>query len=382
MNTSTKRSWLALAGASVLASGVLIFLLLCPHRQGDLFKQSPERRPTPPVFDGPSDQLQRTVIVPTLDTPLPEGKTAVWCASFQVAWNELRAAVGNAPIRLDGAGDLVRELNEARSPDRDLVPEMYYATAGFARDGVAGRVRDEMKRRFPDAVVPPLDEGEAAVAYAYLAASLRFHAPYFEDRLVFTDSSGKSADVRAFGFRKQRGDRARQVREQAELLFAEENLNDELTACAIDLDKNSAPHQIVAARVPKRGSLAEMYADVGRRVRKSRDGERHPAAFDRPAELVVPVMSWRIDHSFRDLEGKSFLNPSFRGLTIGRAFQVIEFSLDETGADVKSEAGVTLKGIGPPRIHLDGPYLLYMKKRGAEGPFFVMWVENSELMAR
>jgi hypothetical protein len=28
----------------------------------------------------------------------------------------------------------------------------------------------------------------------------------------------------------------------------------------------------------------------------------------------------------------------------------------------------------------DKPFLVYMKKRGAEHPFFVMWVDNAELL--
>ena len=37
------------------------------------------------AFDGSSEQLQKTIIVPTLDTPMPGGKNVIWCASFQLA---------------------------------------------------------------------------------------------------------------------------------------------------------------------------------------------------------------------------------------------------------------------------------------------------------
>jgi hypothetical protein len=30
----------------------------------------------------------------------------------------------------------------------------------------------------------------------------------------------------------------------------------------------------------------------------------------------------------------------------------------------------------------DRPFLVYMQKRGAEQPFFVMWVDNAELLVR
>lgn len=41
-------------------------------------------------------------------------------------------------------------------------------------------------------------------------------------------------------------------------------------------------------------------------------------------------------------------------------------------------------GAGIPRqMYFDRPFLIYVKKRGAEySPFFVMWVDNAELMER
>jgi len=34
-------------------------------------------------------------------------------------------------------------------------------------------------------------------------------------------------------------------------------------------------------------------------------------------------------------------------------------------------------------MYFDRPFLIYVKKRGAEySPFFVMWVDNAELMER
>ena len=57
---------------------------------------------------------------------------------------------------------------------------------------------------------------------------------------------------------------------------------------------------------------------------------------------------------------------------------------------VKSEARI---GVAPPfsssrrqmieprHFHFDRPFLIYVKKRGADySPFFVMWVDNAELM--
>jgi hypothetical protein len=34
----------------------------------------------------------------------------------------------------------------------------------------------------------------------------------------------------------------------------------------------------------------------------------------------------------------------------------------------------------PQRYAVDGPFLIYLQKHGAAHPFFVMWVDNAELL--
>src|SRR5687767_307846 len=83
--------------------------------------------PLAPTFDGPSDRLQKTSVVPTLDTPIPEGKSAVWCGSFQLAWNELKANFAGGPVRVAGAEEVAGRLNAAPFTDRDVSPGTHYA---------------------------------------------------------------------------------------------------------------------------------------------------------------------------------------------------------------------------------------------------------------
>src|SRR5260370_21326760 len=93
-------------------------------------------QPLKKTFDGNSEQLARTVIVPTLDTPIPEDKSAILCSSFQLAWNRLKEDVIQEPIVLKGAETTASRLNDAKPSDRDLAPQSLYAAAGWARDGI------------------------------------------------------------------------------------------------------------------------------------------------------------------------------------------------------------------------------------------------------
>jgi hypothetical protein len=109
------------------------------------------------------------VIVPTLDTPMPAGKTAIWCGSFQLAWGRLREDVLREPIRLMGAEELCERLNNVTLPAETIPEENYDARAGLVRDGIAQQIREDMRRRFPMVELPSFAEsGNVAIALAFL----------------------------------------------------------------------------------------------------------------------------------------------------------------------------------------------------------------------
>ncbi len=67
------------------------------------------------------------------------------------------------------------------------------------------------------------------------------------------------------------------------------------------------------------------------------------------------------------------------------AFQAIQFRLDRSGAAVASEARMVAKTAAvrwPRQFLFTRPFLILMQKRGAANPFFVMWVDNAELLCK
>jgi hypothetical protein len=97
--------------------------------------------------------------------------------------------------------------------------------------------------------------------------------------------------------------------------------------------------------------------------------------------LLIPMMHWRVSHRFKELEGKDkpFLNPTLNGLFLDTALQTIQFRLDRSGAELASESKDYCK---PAATFFDfnRPFLIIMKRRGGGNPFFVMWVDNAELL--
>lgn len=340
-----------------------------------------------PTFDGSSTELTQTVIVPTLDTPLPEGKSVIWCSSFQLAWNQLKD-MAEGPIRMENADEMVDRLNRAEQSADDLPPGTFYAAAGRVRDGTPERIRKEMARAFPEVTVTPFDlPPDGAVAYAYLKAGVRFETPFFQNDkgLPFRGSGGERTDVRSFGIREQDEYKYERLRQQVEVLYARDRTDqarDVPVEFALDLCSQSTPSQLVVARVGRAGTLAETLAGLHKKMEES-PPQGYLRGFGRRDTLVVPNMSWGIDHDLRELQGpgRTLLNPALAGGHISDARQRIEFRLDRGGAELAAEAAVLVK---PSARHFrcDGPFLVYLKKRDARHPFFVLWVENTELLQK
>jgi hypothetical protein len=213
------RFWLWIAGTLLLlALGISFFFWQGTGRPYVLRKYS---------FDGGSEELQNTVIVPTLDTHIPQKKSAVWCSSFQLAWNHLKTDVAKGAVQLKNAETIADRLNRAEQSDHDLDAQDYYAVAGIGRDGIVPIIQAEMERKFPDIPTPALNvPAEGAVAYGFLRAQVKFTIPFFEndEELPFNDSNGREVAVKSFGIRKRDDYAYRRLREQVQVLYCPEDV--------------------------------------------------------------------------------------------------------------------------------------------------------------
>ena len=337
-------------------------------------------RTTPKTFDGSSDQLRRTVIVPTLDTPVPEGKNAVWCSSFQLSWNKLKIKVAGGAIKVLGAEAISESLNTALQSEADISPGDFYTAAGRNSDGILDTIRADMGRLFPGVPVSDLPEAPNGVtAYAYLQARVKFELPFFEEPNGFwfprgTNAFSPGANVGGFGLIEEHTDK--RLRAQVEVLYESST-----TEYALDLCRTSQPNQLIIARIKPGNTLGETLIAVETKIGQTPRWKQR--GLDDDDTLRVTNMNWRIAHQFRELEGpeKRVLDGPLRGLYISSAFQVIEFKLDRGGALLASRAGSEWAD-GHHEYHFDRPFLLYFKKRDAKHPFFVVWIENDELLER
>lgn len=337
------------------------------------------------TYDGDSTDLKHTIIVPTLDSLAPKGNSVIWCSSFQIAWNQLRDGVIGRPIQVIGAEEIAKSLNTSGQSLKDVPRNSYYAASGFVKDKIVERIQAQMSERFPDAPKPQFEgmSPTSIIAYSYLASSAKFRRPFFENhkKFVFKDSLGNEVNVTSFGIRPEDDYAYDKLRKQVKVLFYKQERSSEyLTEYAIELCKYSKPNKIVIARIQPRETLALMLEDLEQKIA---DFPKHKIMqrFGINDVLLVPNMFWQVTHHFEEIEGKFLGNLGYQTYWFKEAMQMIQFRLDRSGAELKSEAKIPVAPV-PKHFIVDGPFLIYMKKRGAKYPFFVMWVDNAELLSK
>ncbi len=343
------------------------------------------------TFSGDSNSLTQTAIVPSLDSPCPKNKNIIWCSSFQLAWNQMKNDVIGEPIQVVEAEELAARLNTAKQSSADIESRSFYAAAGRVKEGIINKIQKDMAAKFPSHSVPDfsdinglINEPNGILAYSYLTANVPFEYPYRQvrDKFIFTDSQGIETNVGAFGAWGLL-QRYEKMREQAEILYFIEDYNEpdidlQMKEFAIDLCKHSEPYQVVAAIVEPKDSLAQTLNYVRNQIEDFKKNSRYKnMTLD---VLKVPEMFWEIDHRFDELIGKIVTNAN-PAMPILEAKQGIKFKLDRCGAMLESEAIIATSAI-PREFIFNRPFLVYMKKRDCEQPFFVMWVDNAELLNR
>lgn len=384
--------WLLCVAAVMVAALCVAAMMLESYANQDQMDLSTARRsrsnaqtPTlrPRSFAGPTSALRRTVVVPTLATPIPLGHNAVWSASLDLAWKQLVAA-GSGPVELRDATELCRALNQSAALPSDLDAEDFVAEAGAASADLAERISQRMRERFVGEAVPEMGQNPTSLfAFAFLRVNMDLKEPLTEIKDEVTFHGGDGRETRVWAFGTGHGTRvARDGAPQAVSLFRQDG------AYAVDLTgEGDGSYELILARLPRGETLADGCAALERLRAIGKEQAGFPKPLGGAARLIVPEMAWRVTDEVAALKDREVTAPGpWAGRRLESVRHMVELRLDHAGAFVRARAELPTNGDEPA---VDGedypftrPFLLMLRRRGQTRPFLVVWVENDELLMR
>ncbi len=323
-----------------------------------------------------ADEFASTVVSAHLDYPLAAGTNVLWCATAQIAWNELGALVGE-DIHMKQEDPSVAILNRRDVTRGDLDEQTYMVSAGVIGEGVLEDIRTKLNERFAGKAAPELALPGAnvpdnfIVVYSYLLADLPFEFAFerLKDPLVFD-----ATEVESFGIRQFLESQENEKRSASQLrVYDYRNENDFIVELKTRLDM----HRVFLAKIPPESTLMATIAAAQKRVSSAQ-----PTTIEECSDLRIPVVSFDTIREYSELQSRPLIlsNPRFHDYEIIRALQQIRFRLDERGAHLKSEA--TIVAALAQNLVFDRPFLIMIQYDKAKMPYFALWVENAELLVR
>jgi hypothetical protein len=253
--------------------------------------------------------------------------------------------------------------------------------AGWVRDGVIDQIRAELTETFHGAATPQLVPVRNAlrpqdiVAYAYLHKELNFPACF--ERLDSTlDFQG--TPVVPFGVGPYKPGQ-RSMYDQVAILDYQGQ--DDFI---IELLTQSPDDQLLLAKVARGPTLEVTIRQVLARI-----SGVAPVPMNVGDVLEIPKMDFEIFRRFDEIMHRHLVvqNPDVaRDLEVLVARQDVRFQMNEAGVKLRSESSLTFgcsaRGEPQPthRLIFDRPFLLMLKRRPANQPYFAVWIENAELL--
>ena len=302
--------------------------------------------------------FEKTQFIATLEHKISDDKNAVYCATLLFAWDEIRKQV-NSPLTISDEYFDLKMLNQSTSFQHVLKPNEYKVSGEV--DGDFIKVSAEFKKSLP----------------------FELKLQSFDNELTF-----EGQKVSSFGVNGYDSD------EQLKIVNITYYKND--NNFLLKLLPKDTEHEIILFMTEQRfNSMADLTKEIETLTEIGNAEKRNKKtdwkySFNEEDVVIIPMLNFNIETNFSTLEGSGFKTKE-QYLQIERAWQRTAFVLDESGAEIESEAEIEMvtsdmpeayEKPQPKRMIVDKPFLILLKRTDSINPYFGLWTTNTELMTK
>ena len=294
----------------------------------------------------------------------------VWGAAMNLAWNELNDNILHEKLQLDTrdttALNMVEKFNFAPFSKTDLDEASYYIKSGYGQETVE-TINRESREKFPSKSFADLDirlDPKDIISYAYFLKEVEYKTVFKKKNVLF---KGQKVSGFAAGNETQK--------KTVKLISYD---SDDKFIIKLSLLDNS--DELILAK----GYDMQSPRTIVNEIRQTLTP--HPAAIRDSDVFMAPEI--HLDHHrvYAELINKQLKNKEFKSYYISEMFENIRFDMDEKGARVENEGVIAmrltaiLEPVPPRHFVLDKPYWIVMKRADSPNPYFILGINNCELM--
>jgi len=298
----------------------------------------------------------------------------VWGGAMNLAWNDLNDNILHKKLKLNTndkiALGMVEKLNNSTFTKNDLDDKSYYIKSGYGQETV-NFINKESKQKFSSKSFGDLKmnlEPTDIISYAYFLKEVEYKTVFEKKDISFNGQKVK-------GFYAQKKDQRNNVK----IIKYE---SDDKFIVSLELKDES--DQLILAKGYDMSSPQNVIDEINQNNSKG-----HLETIGGSDRFEAPNL--HIDHhrDYVELIYKFLANKGFEKYFIAQMFENIKFNMDEKGARVENEAAIVVMPSAMLRepeksknLILDKPYWVVMQRANSQNPYFILGVNNTELMEK
>lgn len=299
----------------------------------------------------------------------------VWGGAMNLAWNELNENILKEKLQLKSqdktALEMVEKLNNPSFTKNDLDENSYYIKSGFGQQTVTA-INQELKAKFPTKSFGDLKinlDKTSFVSYAYFLKEVEYETKFDSKDIVFNGQLVKGFFSKNYTI-------------QGNNLEIMQYESDEKFIISIKL-KDEKDELILAKGYDMTNPetiVNQINAIDYRSIRGLGDYD----------EFEAPKLKLDFHRDYVELLHQYLNNKGYELYQIDKMFENIKFNMDEKGARVENEAAIAIAvgmvigeaPIVPKKLYLNKPFWVVMKKSDSKNPYFILGINNTELMEK
>ena len=286
-------------------------------------------------------EFKKTDFVPNLESSFSTENNIIYGATIPFAWNEIKKEIGT-PLH-DFTSKELEKLNDTKS-FVNVLNETEYETSVEV-------------------------DGNEIKAKAYFSKSLPFEEPLtkFEESLDF----GKTK-VESFGF-------------WGSCSYAKINYFNNENDFSISLFPKNKEHEIILIMNQKVKNTSAVFSEYLNVLNQQKN---QSVDFNDDDKVEIPIIEFNLEKTFGQFLGSKFRSKMIEFEVI-EAYQRNAFILNENGTEVESdvefatdEAMEDFEKPKPKMIIFNKPFVVFLKRKAAENPYFGVYIANDELLKK